>query len=127
MFFGCTQRTFGDIRERGVPKEDTAYYSPKMMEWFRKHGERKNKQFRIIDDSKVFHCLTASHCKGGSSERFFGIQDEFGLRYLTVREMERLQTLPDGYTKHLKKTPAMKAIGNAWTVDVITHIFGGLK
>lgn len=52
-------------------------------------------------------------------------------------EIERLQTLPDNYTQfgidkngktyEVKKTNRFEAIGNGWTVDVITHIFQGLK
>jgi DNA (cytosine-5)-methyltransferase 3A len=40
---------------------------------------------------------------------------------------ERLQTLPDDYTAGIPKTRRFEAIGNGWTVDVIAHIFGGLK
>lgn len=49
------------------------------------------------------------------------------IRRLTIRELERLQTLPEGYTKYFSETTAKKAIGNGWTVDVIAHIFTGLK
>ena len=45
----------------------------------------------------------------------------------TQTEFERLQTLPDGYTRILSKRKAVFAIGNGWTVDVIAHIFKGLK
>lgn len=38
-------------------------------------------------------------------------------------ELERLQTLPEGYTKNMTYPRAAFAIGNGWTVDVITHIF----
>lgn len=37
-------------------------------------------------------------------------------------EAERYQTLPDNYTDCLPKTRRFEAIGNGWTVDVITHI-----
>lgn len=43
-------------------------------------------------------------------------------RYYTVTEYERLQTLPDGYTAGVSEGKAKKAIGNAWTVDVIAWI-----
>lgn len=48
---------------------------------------------------------------------------------LTPLECERLQTLPDGYTKvdRVSNTQRYKCIGNGWTVDVIAHIFKGLK
>ena len=42
-------------------------------------------------------------------------------------EFERLQTLPDGYTSCLPIKKAVFSIGNGWTVDVIAHIFKGLK
>ena len=46
---------------------------------------------------------------------------------LTCVEYERLQTLPDGYTKAVKNSERYKMVGNAWTVDVIAHIFKSLK
>ena len=42
-------------------------------------------------------------------------------------DFERLQTLPDGYTSVLPIKKAVFGIGNGWTVDVIAHIFKGLK
>lgn len=47
-------------------------------------------------------------------------------RVYTRREYERLQTLPDGYTDCVSESVAKKCIGNGWTVDIITHIFGGM-
>ena len=50
------------------------------------------------------------------------------IRPMTCLECERLQTLPDNYTACLTSEIARKeAIGNGWTVDVIAHIFKGLK
>lgn len=43
-------------------------------------------------------------------------------RKLTPVECERLQTLPDNYTAAVSKRQRYKAIGNGWTVDVISHI-----
>ena len=48
------------------------------------------------------------------------------IRRLNVRELERLQTLPEGYTDGFSKQIAQKAIGNGWTVDVIAWIFSFL-
>ncbi len=42
-------------------------------------------------------------------------------------EHERLQTLPDNYTEGISRGRRIHAIGNGWTVDIIAHIFGGLK
>ncbi len=49
-----------------------------------------------------------------------------GIRRFTITELERLQTLPDGYTDGFARGVALKAIGNGWTVDVIAHIFRGI-
>ena len=48
-------------------------------------------------------------------------------RHYTRTEYERLQTLPDGYTRCISESAAKKAIGNGWTVDIITHIFSNLN
>lgn len=50
------------------------------------------------------------------------LQDRI-IRRFTTKELERLQTLPEGYTEGFSKSVAQKAIGNGWTVDVIAHIF----
>lgn len=51
------------------------------------------------------------------------------VRRFTVTELERLQTLPDGYTKKggATKGERIKAIGNGWTAAVIAEIFKKLK
>lgn len=48
-------------------------------------------------------------------------------RKLTPLECERLQTVPEGYTAHVSNTQRYKMLGNGWTVDVIKHIFEGVK
>ena len=50
-----------------------------------------------------------------------------GIRYLNQLELERLQTLPEGYTKILSRNKAAGVIGDGWTVDVIAHIFKNIK
>jgi len=52
---------------------------------------------------------------------------EKGLRYLNQTELERLQTVPKGYTKNLARNHAACLLGDGWTVDVIAHIFKGLN
>lgn len=44
------------------------------------------------------------------------------VRKFTPVETERLQTIPDNYTECISATQRYKAIGNGWTVNVITHI-----
>jgi len=55
------------------------------------------------------------------------LADKSGYRKLTPVECERLQTVPDNYTNHVSNTQRYKMLGNGWTVDVIAHIFEGLK
>ena len=44
------------------------------------------------------------------------------IRKLTPLECERLQTLPENYTKGISSRQRYKAIGNGFTIDVIAHI-----
>lgn len=46
---------------------------------------------------------------------------------LTEIECERLQGFPDNYTANVCKTARYKALGNSWTVPVITHILKEIK
>lgn len=49
------------------------------------------------------------------------------IRKVTPLECERLQTMPDGFTDvGISNTARYKLIGNAWTVDVISHILKGM-
>jgi len=64
---------------------------------------------------------------GGGHREPKVIVDELTWRKLTVKECERLQTVPDGYTKGVSNTQRYKMLGNGWTVDVIAHILKGIK
>lgn len=87
-------------------------------------------QIECRKDNK-FNCVTTvskDNVVVFSKERFFpALENRDKWRYLTADEMERLQTLPSGYTDCVSESARVKAIGNGWTVDVIAHIFGGLK
>lgn len=49
------------------------------------------------------------------------------LRILNQIELERLQTVKEGYTSILSRNDAACLLGDGWTVDVIAHIFSYLK
>jgi len=51
------------------------------------------------------------------------------IRKVNPLEAERLQTVPDNYTKLDGYTDGMrhKMLGNGWTVDVVAHIFKGME
>lgn len=49
------------------------------------------------------------------------------IRKLTPVECERLQCLPDNYTEGISNTQRYKTLGNAFNVDVISHILSFIK
>jgi len=116
---------WGMIREYGVA--DNFYYTERGLNWIKKHGERKNKKLVIWGNGDKCQMIEASHYKNYSSQRYFGIKDVKGLRYITPLECERAQTVPDNYTNHVSNTQRYKMLGNGWTVDVIAHILRGVK
>ena len=74
---------------------------------------------RILKPNSKTDTLTTSHPPK------MAINNEISnLKYrkLTPVECERLQTFPDGWTDFISNTQRYKALGNAWTVDVIVHI-----
>ena len=46
-----------------------------------------------------------------------------GVRFLNQVELERCQTVPEGYTSCLTRNEAADVLGDGWTIDVITHFF----
>jgi len=81
-----------------------------------KMARRYEKGFTTIIAEQYWNTFSASQALKTGVE----------FRYLNQTELERLQTLPDGYTKVLNRNKAAGVIGDAWTVDVISHIFSGL-
>jgi DNA (cytosine-5)-methyltransferase 3A len=55
------------------------------------------------------------------------VDTNWNYRKLNRIEMERLQTIPDGYTNVVSDSQARKMLGNGWTVDVIAHIFKNIE
>ncbi len=69
---------------------------------------------------------TVPASKGGNDKNNIWVEDTVAW-CCTAHELERLQTLPDDYTKILDSTnKRMRVIGNGWTVDVIVHLLSGL-
>jgi DNA (cytosine-5)-methyltransferase 3A len=67
------------------------------------------------------HTLTTN---GTHSMAYYLNEDHTQYCNLTIRDWEKLQTLPDGYCDNapVTKGAKYKGIGNGWTVDVIVHI-----
>lgn len=49
--------------------------------------------------------------------------DNDSIRYMNQTELERCQTVPEGYTSCLTRNEAANVLGDGWTIDVISHIF----
>lgn len=79
----------------------------------------RTKEFKMYvpkDDSKA-NCLVTME-----TPLDYVVDPSWTYRPLTTIEKERLQTVPEGYTKSVSKTQAHKMLGNGWTIDVIAHI-----
>jgi DNA-cytosine methyltransferase len=88
----------------------------------RDFSPRRAKELVPREDGKM-NCLTATF----SIKEHTLIDETLQYRKLTPIECERLQTLPDNYTKGVSDTQRYKMLGNGWTVDVIIHILQSLK
>ena len=73
--------------------------------------------------------LKAGGGSGNIPKVFFG--DGYGvndvIRKLTPLECERLQTIPDNYTKCVSNSQRYKMLGNSWCIDTICEIFKGMS
>ena len=81
------------------------------------------KNSKTVDDKSIALCVNSNITGSGVTT----ITDGEIYRRLSPIECERLQTLPDNYTEGVSNSQRYKMLGNGWTVDVIAHIFKGLK
>lgn len=81
-----------------------------------KHKNEKTGCLTTVDKDNVL-----SQAKPGRYPDIYN-RDDVHYRKLTPIECERLQTFCDGWTDSISNTQRYKALGNAWTVDVIVHI-----
>lgn len=78
----------------------------------------------LIDKEKMMH----RYKKTGFTTIVYDIKnDDNSIRYFNQTELERLQTVPEGYTKCLTRNQAANVLGDGWTIDLIAHIFKQLK
>lgn len=92
------------------------------------HRYQKFNTLVFKDQSHYIGCRNhyANNFKGKSAKEidlFDGDLSVYnGVRYLNQNEVEKLQTVPLGYTKSLNRNDATGLMGDGWTVDVIVHI-----
>lgn len=114
--------------DRGILLKDVLnpiYEFKSLTKWFFKTWGTKQKidTLRTIDANKSF-CITTNK---SHSKNYYLNSDKTMARMLERDEVEKLQTLPSGYTNIVSKTEAHKMIGNGWTVEVIKHIFRNIN
>lgn len=96
-----------------------------------------------VDDknNKIYKVRGKSVClnTGNSDKHIYSINlpdGDYVIRKLTPIECERLQTVPDNYTEFgfdgtkkvkIANGARYKALGNGWTIDVISHILSFLE
>lgn len=129
-----------DTVQKALPRLQKKYgYIPEMFNAYNT-TEITNKAPTLSRGSMVTSsCATTIFvkCDGGKHIVKDGVLDgiyntklcngRYNLRKLSGMEIERLQTLPDEYTNGVSYSKRSSLCGNAWTVDVIAHIFFGLK
>ena len=78
-----------------------------------------------FQDNKIG--ILKSPCLRAGNSFTLCMTEKKGIRLLSQLEWERLQTVPDNYTEGVSNSQRYKMLGNGWTVDIIAHIFKGLK
>lgn len=111
-----------DVLQNGV---DEKYFlkGKRLENWNRNCEYRFKKGFSSLDSEKAI-CMTARQFANWYGNH---VTENGRVRQLTPIECERLQTVPDNYTKCVSDSQRFKMLGNGWTVDVICSFFNGLK
>ena len=104
------------LNERGV-RDDYNKSVPITQCLQVKHKNDKTGCLTTVDKDNVLSTEPAG--------RYPDIYNRYDISYrkLTPIECERLQTFPDNWTDCISNTQRHKSLRNAWTVDVIAHIF----
>lgn len=78
-------------------------------------------------DQRFFYMSGKSGTITTSSSSIPKVETTEGIIVLNPEEVEALQTVPEGYTSMVERKYRYSMLGNGWTVDVIAHIFNGLR
>jgi len=92
--------------------------------WLANKDFQLSKGYSTLNAPRKAACLTARMYASWNGNF---IQDERGIRRLTVSECETLQNIPKGYCSGISDKWAYHALGDCWTVDIVTHILKHLK
>lgn len=112
--------TTADILDNDMPQD--LICSEGRTAWLNSDSGKKSikKEYTRVNPFPKAACLTA---RGHVSYNENYIKRNGVYRFLSVRELERLQTIPEGYCDGLSYDEASDVIGDGWTIDIIRHIF----
>ena len=113
-----TREVFTDINRDEI--------STSRLKWITSESGKSSikKGYTKVNPYPKSGCLTANGHKKWNCNY---IEKDGKYFYLSQLELERLQTVPERYTNCLTYNEAYDVLGDGWTVDVIAHIFKGLK
>jgi len=112
--------------DKGITTKDVFEFDGQIadkcrIDWLTNESGKKSilKGYTRVNPYPKSGCLTANgHRKWNEN---YLLKDGV-YRYLSQNELEKLQTLPIGYTSVLNYDEAYDCIGDGWTVDIIAHI-----
>lgn len=112
--------------DKGITTKDVFEFNGQIadkcrIDWLTNESGKKSieKGYTRVNPYPKSGCLTANgHRKWNEN---YLLKDGI-YRYLSRNELEKLQTLPIGYTSVLNYDEAYDCIGDGWTVDIIAHI-----
>lgn len=127
---------FQDILDSGIAENEKAYCLTlrrgNARDYFKKN--QTNIVFEpcedgeyTVTDGKITMVFKKSPNKSPFTFNVKIPDGKYNIRPINRNETERLQNVPENYTRAISESKACDCLGNGWTVDVIAHIFKGLK
>lgn len=113
-----------DVFSKEMPEE--LLITEGRVKWLNNESGKKSveKGYTRINPYPKSGCITANGHKKWNENY---ILKDGKYRYLSINELEQLQTLPKGYCDGLTYDEAYDLIGDGWTIDIVSHIFNHLK
>lgn len=116
--------SFQDYKQYlGVEKYKLNRTASRERMWNNGQGGNQTACANVTHADKIY-CLTTKQDRCPNSGL---VEYQDFCRFLSQQELELAQTVPVGYTNCLSFNQAQAVLGNGWTVDVIAHIFEGVK
>jgi DNA (cytosine-5)-methyltransferase 3A len=127
---GRIQSLISQPKDKNITTNDVFDYIGELVpenriKWLESESGKRSvkRSYTRINPFPKAGCLTANGHKKWN-ENYILIDGEY--RFLSQNDLERLQTVPVGYTDCLTYNEAYDVLGDGWTVDVISHILNGL-